>query len=210
MRLTTSRRPLKQDRHWSCVNVFISCALILCVMGGPLAFIGCQAQSTKGEISLGSTDELRALLKSLQEQATAHPEQVKRRLETLIPKWKDARSLLRAPTRWDAALTQPFEEMRSSALREIPWAFSAALEAEMTLVHVHKVSFNTGSDNAPGDLSLLKHLDLSPIYNITLRHPKGERGLRLGGWVYHRERGWQYLMKLGEHLERAERDAQER
>ena len=189
------------------MNVFISCALISCVMGDH-SHCGMSSSVDEGR-DHWHTDELRALLKSLQEQATAHPEQVKRRLETLIPKWKDARSLLRAPTRWDAALTQPFEEMRSSALREIPWAFSAALEAEMTLVHVHKVSFNTGVTTRRRPL-LLKHLDLSPIYNITLRHPKGERGLRLGGWVYHRERGWQYLMKLGEHLERAERDAQER
>lgn len=175
-------------------------SLLICITG-------CKSGTQERARPLSERAKLKIELERLLEDAGSHPQRVRQKLERWIPVWREARTSLKDPARWDQ-LEGDFNEMREVALREIPWALSAARDSGLVKLKMHSVSLLTGRDNAPGDVELLKNLKFNPVYTISWRNPKSSggnsRGLRLSGWVYEPGQGWRCLLKLGEHLKRVE------
>jgi len=149
-----------------------------------------------------SSARLRVELDEVFPLAIHDPTSFQEKLNQMIPSWEDAKNLLKSRVHHDTRLESQFTEMRTVALRELPWALRAAREAGLSEVHVHRVGLQSGADNAPGDIALLTYLKSHQgLYTVTLHRPDDKRGLRLNGWIYQRDYGWRCLLKLGEHLE---------
>lgn len=182
---------------------YLKSYLRLIILGGvSWLVIGCQNTPQAEKLDPASPNTLRAELKTLGENSINHPDQAREQLKRLIPTWQEARSLLHDPSQWDAQVEVEFNQMRATAIQELPWALDIALKSGLNTPQLHRVAFHTGFENAPGDLALLKHLKANTIYTITWRKEEDGKGFRVSGWVYESGYGWRCLLKLGEQLEK--------
>ena len=195
--MNTNRPESTKDRVRYSVYVLLICMGLNCLSSG------CRAITYQDPAPAPfSSSGLRVELKALMNQVKSEPDQVRSRLERLIPNWSDTQALLKGDLSETPQIAERFKDMRVQALRELPWALRAAQDTGLSEVKVHRVGLRSGSDNAHGDVALLAKLKLHDgLYTVTFHQPNHNRGLRLSGWVYQHDYGWRCLLKLGEHLE---------
>jgi hypothetical protein len=165
-------------------------------------FIGCRALTYEDpQPSEFSSTALRTKLESLLEESDQKSSQLTPLLNRLIPSWEESKSVLKASVSQRSEVADQYTAMRTSALRELPWALRAAREAGLTEIKIHRVGLHASSENAHGDVELLSSLKQHDgLYTVTLHRAHEDRGLRLSGWVYQHNYGWRCVLKLGEYL----------
>ena len=169
-----------------------------------LIFSVCSPQRESSQLPAGHPTRLEEMIQSLLDIATRGDEQSLRlKLESIFPTADRVQRLLN-PSRLTEGLGEVFEvEIKQSALRELPSVLVEARQLRFDQIKLSRVSPQSGTTNAPGDLALLEQLkDRSGLYTVRLLKEGKSKGLRLSGWLYIEGHGWISLLKLGEEIER--------
>lgn len=129
------------------------------------------------------------------------PEPVRLKLEEFLPRAELVQSILRASPQTEGLGELYEKQIKQSALKELPIALIEAHKLGLKEIKISRVSPQSGSTNAPGDLELLEYLnDREGLYTVRLVSPTHPKGLRLNAWLHLGNRGWISLLKLGEHI----------
>ena len=176
---------------------------VLCLILVTILLGACSPSSDQRPLPASHPDRLKATLSLLLEEANiGNQHALRQKLETILPLAKVTRTLLRDSPR-NETLTMRFEEMRRDALNELPAILIEAKTQGFNLIEITRVSPQSGSTNAPGDLSLLEQLThRQGLYTARLMREGESKGLRLSAWLHLKDYGWISLLKLGELIER--------